>query len=306
MKNTIPDGIWPTMITPFTDKNTIDYEVLEELIEWYIKAGVDGLFAVCQSSEMFYLTLEERRDLAQFVVDKVKGRIPVIASGHISDSIESQVEEMKVIASTGADAAVLVVNQFAAADESDDVWIGNLESFLKKFPSDIPLGFYECPYPYKRLMSEKTLKWCASTGRFMFLKDTSCDLAKIKENLKAVEGSSIKIYNANTATLLQSLMEGASGFSGVMANFFPELYVWLNRNWKTEFEKAVKLQNFLGVASVIESRLYPVCAKQYLQLEGFKIRLHTRVQDLAQYLPSFGVEVEQLHALTKEYCSYIS
>ena len=49
-------GVWPTMITPFTKEGKIDYETTEKLIEWYIQEGVDGIFAVCQSSEMIYLT----------------------------------------------------------------------------------------------------------------------------------------------------------------------------------------------------------------------------------------------------------
>ena len=69
------------MLTPFTDNNEVDYHALEQLINWYIENGVDGLFAVCQSSEMVYLSLEERIEIASFVKQKAKGRVPVIASG---------------------------------------------------------------------------------------------------------------------------------------------------------------------------------------------------------------------------------
>lgn len=89
MKNTFPDGVWPTMITPFTQAGDIDYDAVVELIEWYINNQIDGIFAVCQSSEIFYLSLEERIKLAVFINEKVAGRVPVIASGHISDSMEN-------------------------------------------------------------------------------------------------------------------------------------------------------------------------------------------------------------------------
>ena len=75
------EGIVPVMLTPFTDQNEIDWAGLDKLIDWYLAAGVDALFAVCQSSEMQFLSLEERTSLARFVVEKVQGRIPVIASG---------------------------------------------------------------------------------------------------------------------------------------------------------------------------------------------------------------------------------
>ena len=51
-QNNFPGGAWPVMLTPFTRENEVDYEALGALIEWYIREGVSGLFAVCQSSEM--------------------------------------------------------------------------------------------------------------------------------------------------------------------------------------------------------------------------------------------------------------
>ena len=104
------EGIVPVMITPFTDGGEIDYESLERLIEWYIANGSDALFAVCQSSEMLFLSLKERVELAKFVVKKTAGRIPVVASGHISDDPFSQAEELAAAANTGADGVVLVSN----------------------------------------------------------------------------------------------------------------------------------------------------------------------------------------------------
>ena len=53
----------PVMITPFTEDNRIDYDAVLRIIEWYDKNGVDGIFAVCQSSEMFELSLQERVEL---------------------------------------------------------------------------------------------------------------------------------------------------------------------------------------------------------------------------------------------------
>lgn len=46
-------GVWPVMVTPFTKGGAIDYPALSALIAWYEERGADGLFAVCQSSEMF-------------------------------------------------------------------------------------------------------------------------------------------------------------------------------------------------------------------------------------------------------------
>lgn len=301
MKNNFPDGVWPTMLTPFTDKNEIDYEALEEIIEWYIKKGVSGLFAVCQSSEMFFLSLEERIKLAQFIKEKSAGRVPVVASGHISDDFDDQVKEIYLIAETGVDAVVLITNRLAKQDESDEVWKKNLERLLKQIPKDIALGFYECPYPYKRVISPELLKWCVDTGRFYFLKDTSCDMNNIRGKLEAVKGSGLKLYNANSATILESLKIGAAGYSGVMANFHPELYVWLVKNWSSHPEEAKNLTNYLSLTSQIERQLYPVNAKYFLSLEGLPVNIYSRSKNHKDMTSSFCLEIEQFRELNQTY-----
>ena len=90
----IANGVWPVMITPFTADNKIDYEAVQRIIDWYADHKVTGIFAVCQSSEMFFLTKEERLELAKYVIDHghEKG-MGVIASGHVAESVEDQIAE---------------------------------------------------------------------------------------------------------------------------------------------------------------------------------------------------------------------
>ena len=57
------------MITPFTEDNKIDYTAVQGIIDWYADHQVTGIFAVCQSSEMFFLSKEERYELAKYVID---------------------------------------------------------------------------------------------------------------------------------------------------------------------------------------------------------------------------------------------
>lgn len=293
----IAPGVYPTMITPFTDTGEVDYHALEQLVEWYIGHGVAGLFAVCQSSEMFALSLEERVSIARFVREKAAGRVQVVASGHISDKLEDQMAELQAMAATGVQAIVLVSNRLAAMEEPDEVWKERAALLLEAVP-EIPFGVYECPYPYKRLLSPELLAWCEGTGRFQFLKDTSCHSGQIADKLAAVEGGALKLYNANAATLLESLKLGAHGYSGVMGNFHPDLYAWLYRHYADRPEQAENLQWFLGLASVIESQYYPVNAKYYLSLEGLPVGLHTRTKDCRHLTYANRLELEQLHALT--------
>ena len=87
---------------------------------------------------MYKLTLEERVLIAAFVKAKAAGRVPVIASGHVSDAFEDQVTELNAMAETGVDAVVLITNRLAAAEESDDVWLANLDKLLGRLPEHVP------------------------------------------------------------------------------------------------------------------------------------------------------------------------
>jgi Dihydrodipicolinate synthetase family len=120
------EGIIPVMLTPFTDQGEIDYPGLERLIEWYLEKGADALFAIAQSSEMQLLTLAERAALGHFVVKQVAGRVPVVVSGHISDDLSDQIEELTVAAETGADGIVLVTNHLDPKATGTETFRGNL------------------------------------------------------------------------------------------------------------------------------------------------------------------------------------
>ena len=286
-------GLWPVMITPFTQDGEIDYASLERLIAWYESNGVTGLFAACQSSETFFLSLREREELVRFV--KQHAHVPVVASGHISESITDQIEELQRIGRTGVDALILISNRLAPQHADPQVFLSRLKTFMSVLDPEIPLGFYECPSPYKRLLSMDELKFCADSGRFYFMKDTCCDLALIRRRLDVIQGSPLRLFNANTTTLLDSLRAGAAGFSGVMASFHPELYAWLLNH--VEDSRAETVQAALTICSEIERQLYPVNAKYHLQTAGLPITLRSRTQDCRLLTPTFQEEVRQMQVL---------
>lgn len=288
------DGVWPTMVTPFTPDNRLDNAGIEALVDRFVARGVDGLFAVCQSSEMFFLSLDERVTLAKMVVDAVGGRVGVIASGHVSEQFADQVREITAISETGIDAFVLVTNRIASRESDDATCVKYMERLLAEVPPHVALGLYECPYPFKRLMSTAVLEWCAGTGRFFFLKDTSCDPVRINERAQRLGSTRLKLYNAHTGTLLDSLRLGYAGFSGVMGNFHPELYRALCVAARVGDPKADRIQDYLAMASVFEYQHYPVNAKYYLQQAGLPIHLHTRARDASLLDPSEYPTIEAL------------
>ena len=292
-------GVYPTMLTPFTDDNKIDYNGVLGLLKWYAEKGVDGIFAICQSSEIFFLSFEERLELLRFIMKNKPAGMSVVASGHTADDLDTQIEEAKAFIAEGIDAYVFISNRFAKADESDDVLFENMSKAAGAL-GDIPFGVYECPYPYKRELTPYVLKKMAETGKYLFIKDTCCSLPKLKDKLAACEGSTIKIFNANAATLLESLKMGCAGYSGVMANFHPELYSALIKAFNDgDSDRAEFLENLVGFFSVAECQCYPVNAKYYIGLDGVDIKINTRTRNPAELTESRKLEIDEMYKLTE-------
>ncbi len=291
-----PGGVWPVMLTPYTEKGAIDEDALAALTEWYVGSGVKGLFAACQSSEIFYLNQKERLKIVEITMEAARGRVPVIASANTSEDIEAQAEKLNAVWDLGVDAAILLSNRLAGPEDPEEVWTENFYRLLDRLNPDIRLGIYECPYPYKRILRSREIQAMVGTGKFHFLKDTCCDIAAIRQKLEQIKGSSIQLFNANTATLLQSLRDGADGYCGVMANFHPELYVWLCEHFMEE--AAEKVSNVLTMSALIERQLYPVNAKWHLRnLEMLPVRIESRCQDSSLLTETFRQEIRVMDEL---------
>lgn len=287
-------GIYPTMITPYKE-GKIDYDGVKKLVDWYYENGCDGIFAVCQSSEMWHLGLDERVELAKAVQTAAKGRLDIVASGHISSSIEDQIKEINAVGRTGVKAMVLVSNRFDPHNDGDEVWIANAERVLSEVDEDIALGMYECPIPYKRLLTPKIIDWCVKSGRFKFIKDTCCDPDLLKERALQLKGTGFMLFNANGQTFLHSLKYGADGYSGIMANFHPELYSWLFKNYKANPEKAEELSDILSMMASTESPAYPCSAKYYHVKYGVEMELYSRSCDAKRLTAYSKYIVDQMY-----------
>lgn len=91
------------------------------------------------------------------------------------------------MAQTGIDALVLVTNHLDPRNEGSEVFFATLQSLLAALPSSMPLGLYECPAPYRRLLSDDEFAWCANSGRFVVLKDVSCDLPTVERRVRLAQ-----------------------------------------------------------------------------------------------------------------------
>jgi 4-hydroxy-tetrahydrodipicolinate synthase len=247
---------------------------------------------------MFFLDREEKTRLARAVVESAAGRVKVIASGHTSEDRSAQVEELGRMAETGVDAVVMISNRLAKQEEDEGVFWENFNEIRRQLP-DVIFGMYECPYPYRRLLTTEFLKDNAEKGTLVFLKDVSCAIGILKDRITAIAGTGLSLFNANTATLLDSLIAGADGYNGVMANFHIDIYKWMYTHFKTQPEIAREVSDFLTLAAVIEARAYPVSAKYHFDLTGVPMDIQTRMKDKSILNENARQEVVSLIRLEK-------
>jgi 4-hydroxy-tetrahydrodipicolinate synthase len=282
------------MITPYLENGEVDFETARKYVRYYYQNGCDGIFAVCQSSEIFYLSTEEKVKLNAVVYDEAMKiyeetgkRMTIVSSGHTSDTIEEQAKELRAVYESGTDALILITNRLDPNNEGDDVFIENAKKLISLLPKDVALCFYECPYPYKRLVTPKILDVCISTGRFYFMKDTCCDINIIKQRIEHLKGTNFRLYNANCQTLLESLRLGGAGYCGIMANFHPRLYSWLYHNFEKYPKEADLVSAVLGTFGFTEAGLpYPLTAKYSMTLSGIptaNVARNRKSEELTDY-----------------------
>ena len=196
-------GIFSLMLTPFKEDMSVDYNAYEEYADWQASQGVAHLFAVCGSSEMAALTLEERLKLASLTV-KHKGSTTVVATANMEPSWFAQVEELKRIEATGVDGVVFTTKGFGNDPDRLVTYIGELKQhtslpvFMYEFPGLQPCHISgEC---YGRLVDE-----CGIYG----IKDTTCTYDGIKSKIER-KGNSC-VIQANMPFLFEAFKLGSRG-----------------------------------------------------------------------------------------------
>lgn len=275
--NEKPKGFVPVMLTPFRTDGTVDYDGLTRITELYLEAGASGLFANCLSSEMFELSIEERLSVVAHVVRVAGGRVPVVATATFGGAIHQQADDVKRMYETGIEAAIVITNMLVAEGATDAEFEDCLTTLLDATDS-VPLGLYECPEPFKRVLTAGQLGKYVDTGRVIYHKDTCLDLALVKAKLAATAHcEAFGLYDAYMVHAVESLKAGSAGLSCIQGNYFPELVVWLCANYDNEglAGEVAKVQFFVDHMDVMHE-LYPVVAKYFLQKRNLQIELFTR------------------------------
>lgn len=299
-------GFIPVMLTPFDTDGVIDYDGLTQLTELYLEAGAAGLFANCLSSEMFELSADERVSVVKHVVDVAAGKVPVVATATFGGPISQQADYVKRIYDTGIESAIVITNMLAEKEESDALFEDNVFQLLNQTDT-IPLGFYECPEPFKRVLSADQLGKFVDTGRVIYHKDTCLDIELVQAKLEVTKSvSAFGLYDAYMVHAVDSLKAGSAGLSCIQGNYFPELIVWLCDNYDNEraVDQVARVREFFVDHMDVMHHMYPTVAKYFLQRRNLPIGTFTR-KPIGAFDTEIRRQIDDLFAAYEELNRYL-
>lgn len=197
------------MVTPFNEQKEIDYEALDNLIEYLIDNGSDGLVVAGTTGESPTLSNEEKLALFSHTVQKVNGRVSVIA-GTGSNDTRGSIELSQAAEKTGVDAIMLVTPYYNKPSQD-----GLYEHFKTIANAvQLPVMLYNVPGRTSVDMAAETVIRLAAIDNIVAVKDASGNMDKVTEMASKTD-SSFSVYSGEDALTLPSLAVGAIGIVSV-------------------------------------------------------------------------------------------
>lgn len=214
MKNTVFTGAATAIITPFRN-GEIDYEAFGRLIDWQIEKGIDAIVVCGTTGEASTLTDDEHREAIRFAVEKVGGRVPVIAGTGSNDTAYA-VELTQYACEVGADAILLVTPYYNKATQK-----GLIASFTAVADvSTKPIILYNVPSRTGCNILPATAAVLAEHPNIVAIKEASGNISQIAELASLVRGK-MDIYSGNDDQIVPVLSLGGKGVISVLSNLMP-------------------------------------------------------------------------------------
>lgn len=210
-------GSIPAIVTPFTVSGEIDYDALNDLLEWHIAEGSDAIVVSGTTGESATITAAEQVRVLGFVVERVAKRIPVIA-GTGANSTAEAIELANDAKLSGADAHLSVVPYYNKPSQEGIFW--HFSEIAEAV--DLPMILYNVPGRTVADMSNDTAVRLAGVPGIVGLKDATGDIERGVDLLRRVpEG--FAIYSGDDGTAAALMLLGAQGTISVTANVAPRL-----------------------------------------------------------------------------------
>jgi len=264
-----PEGIYVAMLTPFEEDGSINESVLRQIIEFQIRAGVDGLFPISSEGEFIHMTREEKIRMMEIVADQAKGRVrvtPGVGSSYPDESI-LLANKAKAL---GCDGVVVAPPYFYTQSQE------NIEKYFEAIADavDMPIMLYNIPL-FTQPLSYDVVKRLARLDNVVGMKDSSgsmVDFMHFMDKIK-IAGEDISVMTGREETLFPCLMVGGKGCVTATSGILPEIMSGIYRAWQAQrYDQARKLQHsVLLIIRAMFSMPFPLGFKYALELRGFKM-----------------------------------
>ena len=212
-------GSLVALVTPMSPNGDVDYASLENLIEWHIANGTNGIVSVGTTGESSTLNPVEHLDVIDFTVKHVKKRIPVIA-GTGANSTNEAIELTEESRKLGADYALLVTPYYNKPNQRG--LIAHYEAIADTV--DIPQILYNVPSRTACDLIPSSVQLLSKHRNIVGIKEALDSKNRIKElvDISNQSNDDFLIYSGDDPTFMQSLTLGAHGVISVAANIIPK------------------------------------------------------------------------------------
>lgn len=267
MKNTIFSGVGVAIVTPMNKDFSINYKMMEYLLEYQIKHSIQAIIVAGTTGEASTLTDEEHINIIKFTTHCVNHRIPVIAgvgSNNTSHAIKLSKEAQKA----GADALLHVTPYYNKCSQ---------KGLVKHFnacanAADLPVMVYNIPSRTGVNIQPYTYERLCENERIVAVKEASGNLVQIEKTI-SICGDRLDIYSGNDDQIVPILALGGKGVVSVLANLLPEVTNKIYQNFFSECpESRSKLQiQYLELIEALFSDINPIPIKQALSFIGIDV-----------------------------------
>ena len=260
------EGVATALITPFDKKNKINFDAFEKIIDHQLKNGIGALVFLGTTGEASTLSEKEKLQVAEFAVNYVNHKVPVIL-GAGGNNTEEVAKRSQVFARLGADALLQVTPYYNKATQN-----GLIEHYLKiANKSQIPQILYNVPSRTGVNILPETVFALAQNPYFVGLKEAGGNLSQLTK-LLSNKPQNFAIYSGDDENLFTTLALGGQGVISVVSNILPEKTSELCNNFFAgEIENARKKQfELLPIIEQLFCEVNPIPVKAAMNILGFE------------------------------------
>ena len=264
MKNTVFKGMATAMVTPMTSTG-VDYEALARFIDFQLENGINALVAVGTTGESATLEPAERKEVIRFTIDRVNGRVPVIAgtgTNNTAHAIDFSINACE----NGADALLVVTPYYNKATQNG--LIAHFTAIADKV--DKPIILYNVPSRTGCNMLPATVAKLAEHPNICGIKEASGNMAQVVD-IFARCGDKLDVYSGEDGLSVPMLAMGGAGTISVLSNVAPrEAVAMTDAFFAGRVSEAAAWQcRLLPLINCLFSEVNPIPAKAGVSALGF-------------------------------------